>query len=931
MTRLILFLLAISVSVISFGQTIPTPKEHFGFNIGDDYMLATYTQTEAYFKKLAASDRVKLVDIGLTEEGRHQYQLIVTSPENHKKLDRYKEISVKMARAEGVTEEQARALSAEGKAIVWIDGGLHATEVVGTHQLIETLYQIVSRTDAETMRILDKVVILFTHANPDGQELVSNWYMREPKIEKRTLDFLPRLYQKYIGHDNNRDFFIMNMKETQNMGRQLFIEWIPQIMYNHHQAGPAGSVLAGPPYRDPFNYVFDPLMITGIDAVGAAMVNRLNAENKPGYTRLGGSVFSTWYNGGLRTTTHFHNMIGLLTEIVGGPTPSEIPVVPSRLIPNNNTPYPVPPQKWKFRQSIDYSVSLNYAVLDYAARNSDQLLYNIYRMGRNSIERGSMDYWTPYPDKIEAISTAFKNRPKKKDAPAQDVFGFTAPGIPMKYYDSIFRVPSHRDARGYIIPSDQPDFATAVKFVNALIKTGIRIEKAKTDFVVNKKKYPAGSYIVKNNQAFRPHVLDMFEPQDHPNDFQYPGGPPVRPYDAAGWTLAFQMGVKFDRLIENFDGPFDQLPYGELQHPQGKTEGTATAGYIINAKANNAFTLVNDLLKEGQEVYRLPDGLAGNHNVPAGSFYVPSKSKAKSILEKDVNNLGLTITGVTKTPTDALAKVSAPRIALWDSYGGSMPSGWIRWLMEQYHFQADIIYPKDIDTGDLKKKYDVIVFVTRAIPKAGKETTDEWGFFRKEPKEEAIPVEFHHKMGKITPEKSIPQLKAFLEAGGKIITIGTSANLAYHLRLPVKDALTEVYQGSERTLPNDKYYVPGSLLRVKLDSTQTATWGLANETDVYFENSPVFKLAPEAIAQGKVTPLAWFGDENPLRSGWAWGANYLKGGVVAFEAPVGKGKLYSFSPEITFRAQAHGTFKMLFNQLYFVDEVPKKVKLDQKR
>ena len=186
-------------------------------------------------------------------------------------------------------------------------------------------------------------------------------------------------------------------------------------------------------------------------------------------------------------------------------------------------------------------------------------------------------------------------------------------------------------------------------------------------------------------------------------------------------------------------------------------------------------------------------------------------------------------------------------------------------------------------------------------------------------------------MGKITPEKSIPQLKAFLVAGGKIITIGTSANLAYHLRLPVKDALTEVYQGSERTLPNDKYYVPGSLLRVKLDSTQTATWGLANETDVYFENSPVFKLAPEAIAQGKVTPLAWFGDENPLRSGWAWGANYLKGGVVAFEAPVGKGKLYSFSPEITFRAQAHGTFKMLFNQLYFVDEVPKKVKLDQKR
>lgn len=247
----------------ALAQTLPSPKEHFGFNIGDDYQLATYTQTEAYFRKLAAaSDRVKLVDIGMTEEGRHQLMLIVSSPENLKKLDRYKEISQKLARAENLSDEQARTLADEGKAIVWIDGGLHATETVGTMQLIETIWQLVSRKDPETMRILDQDVILLTHANPDGQEIVTNWYMREPKAEKRVLDNLPRLYQKYIGHDNNRDFFIMNMKETQNIGRQLFVEWIPQIMYNHHQRGPAGSVLAGPPYRDPFNYVFDPLMIS---------------------------------------------------------------------------------------------------------------------------------------------------------------------------------------------------------------------------------------------------------------------------------------------------------------------------------------------------------------------------------------------------------------------------------------------------------------------------------------------------------------------------------------------------------------------------------------------------------------------------------------------------------------------------------------------
>ncbi|HMF70529.1 MAG TPA: M14 family metallopeptidase, partial [Flavitalea sp.] len=348
-----IFCLVVLFNICSFtilsAQTIPSPKEHFGFNIGDDYMLTTYTQAEAYFKKLAASDRTKLVDIGPTEEGRHQYMLIVSSPANIKNLDHFKEIAQKLAHAEGLTDDQAKALAAEGKAVVWIDGGLHATEVVGAHQLIETMYQFVSRQDAETMEILDNAIILFTHVNPDGQELVSDWYMRNPDLKKRSYSQLPRLYQKYIGHDNNRDFFMMNMKESQNISRQQYVEWMPQIVYNHHQTGPPGSVLAGPPYRDPFNYVYDPLLVTSLDGVGAAMNNRLSRENKPGYTQRSGSNYSTWWNGGLRTTPYFHNMIGILTEIIGSPTPAKVPLVPARLIPNMSTPNPVTPQDWHFR------------------------------------------------------------------------------------------------------------------------------------------------------------------------------------------------------------------------------------------------------------------------------------------------------------------------------------------------------------------------------------------------------------------------------------------------------------------------------------------------------------------------------------------------------------------------------------------------------
>jgi len=904
-------------------QTITSPKEHFGFAIGDDYQLATYTQTEAYFKKLAASERTRLVDIGLTEEGRHQYMLIVSSPENLKNLNRYQEISRRMARAEGLTDEQARELAAEGKAVVWIDGGLHSTETVGTHQLIETAWQLVSRNDPETRRILDNVIVLLVHANPDGQELVTNWYMRELKPEKRSLENLPKLYQKYAGHDNNRDFYMLNMKETQNMGRQLFVEWIPQIMYNHHQRGPAGSVLAGPPYRDPFNHVFDPLMVTGIDALGAAMYNRLNSEKKPGFTRLNGASFSTWYNGGLRTTTHFHNMIGLLTEIVGGPTPENIPLVPQRLIPNGNTPNPVTPQRWHFKQSIDYSLSLNYATLDYAARHRYELLFNIYRMGKNSIERGSQDYWTPYPRRVEAIAQAYQADQRKSSGTATasataDPFGWSnRGGIPAKYYDSVFRVPAQRDPRGFIISADQPDFATATKFINALIRTGILVEQATAPFTVAGKSYPAGSYVVKTAQAFRPHLLDMFEPQDHPNDFQYPGGPPIRPYDAAGWTPAYQMGVQFDRVLEGFEGPFRRIPYGELQTPKGRVEGSG-AGYLLSARANNAFIAVNDLMKAGLDVYRLPSGVPGRSDLGTGTFFIPNAGKAKALLDQAASEHGLIVSALGKRPANAV-KLKPLRIALWDTYGGSMPSGWVRWLMEQYHFPMQVIYAPEIDAGDLRKKYDVIVFVTRAIPAPGSREVESYGAPSREPKAEELPAEYRPWLGKISAEKSVPQLKKFMEEGGSVVTIGSSTNLAYHLGLPVRNALMEMTNtGQERPLGADKYFVPGSILQVATDSTQQAAWGMPAKADIYFEASPVFKLAPDAMIKGQVQPLAWFADGKPLRSGWAWGQSYLKDGIAAFVANVGNGKLYAFGPEITFRAQSHGTFKLLFNQLYGV-------------
>ncbi len=893
--RKVLFLcllFALTLSNVN-AQSIPSPKEHFGFNIGDNYHLATFTQTEAYFKKLAAaSNKVKLQVIGKTEEGRNQYMVIVSDPSNIRQLEKYKSISQKLARAEGLSDEEAKQLAKDGKSVVWIDGGLHATEVVGAHQLIQTIYTVLTRDDEETKRILKSTIILFVHANPDGQELVSNWYMRNADTLKRTTDNVPRLYEKYIGHDNNRDFFMLNMSESRNMSRQLYIEWMPQVLYNHHQTGPPGTVVAGPPYRDPFNYVYDPLLVTGIDALGAVMSSRLNAEGKPGYTMKAGSVYSTWWNGGLRTAAYYHNIIGLLTEIIGNPTPSKIPLVPQRLIPNSATPYPITPQQWYFKNSIDYSVSLNYAVLNYASRYKDELLYNIYTMGKHSIEAGSKDSWTMSPKKVELLNETFK-------ADKKEIKGDT---LPVEYFSKVYKNKELRDPRGYIVTANQT--TTAASFINILLHSGIKVQKATSEFMVAGKNYPAGSYIVKTNQAFRPHVLDMFEPQDHPNDFQYPGGPPVRPYDAAGWTPAFTMGIQFDRILEDFNGPFENIAYGDAQSPKGKISSDAKqiAGYTFSTKDNASYVAVNDLLKEGAQVYKNKE-----------QYFVANSDKLKTIIEQVSRDKGVNFTSTSTKPNNMDQQVKPLRIALWDKYGGSISSGWVRWIFEQYHFPFNLTFAKEIDSVNLNEKYDVIVFVEGAIPALRAEPSP-WE--EKEPKADEVPEAYQSKIGKITAQKSIPALQKFLNNGGRVITIGSSANLAYHLNLPVRNALVEMVAGKEKALPGEKFYIPGSVMQVDVDNNYSPNWGMNNKADVYFSASPVFKLVPEAIAQKEVTPLAWYATTTTLRSGWAFGQSYLQDGVAAFEAKVGKGKLFVYGPEITFRGQTHGTYKMLFNQLY---------------
>ncbi|MDR2560880.1 MAG: hypothetical protein LBC63_03805 [Holophagales bacterium] len=895
---------------------VTKPKEALGFDVGQDYCLANYSQLASWWKKLdQESDRMKLVEIGKSEEGRPQYMAVITSPENHKNLNRYKEIAKKLALAEGLSDSQARELAKEGKAVVWIDGGLHGTEVLGAQQLLELVYQMVSRTDAETTRILKDVILLAVLANPDGMDLVSDWYMREKDPTKRSLANVPRLYQKYAGHDNNRDSYMSNLAETTNMNRVLFMEWFPQVMYNHHQSGPAGTVMFAPPFRDPFNYNIDPLVMMQLNLVASAMHTRFVSEEKPGVTMRGGANFSAWYNGGLRTITYFHNMVGILTETIGSPTPMGIPLVLSRQLPSGDLPLPIAPQKWHFRQSIDYSISADRAILDLASKYREDFLFNIYRMGKNSIERGSRDSWTLSPKAIQAIRDAAPK--EQQQAPIDEMPTFArAANLPSGLYETALKHPDRRDPRGYILSADQPDFPTATKFINSLIKNGITVHQATAPFQVKGKNYPKDSWVVKTAQAFRPHVLDMFEPQDHPDDFQYPGGPPIAPYDVAGYTLAMQMGVQYDRILDAFDGPFQKVQ-GLQSAPPAKVVGTQrAAGYLISHAANDAFRIQNRVFKGGGSVFWIKNAIDidGAHYQP-GAIYIPDSQGMRPLLENAAVELGVEVRAVAQKPEGELQAIAQKRIGLWDQYGGSMPSGWLRFILEQFEFPYELVFAPMLDAGNLAAKFDVIILPDGAITQRPRLAGGGAPGGTRQLQDSDLPAEFRGRQGRISIETTLPALKEFASAGGTIVAMGSSSAIGEMLGLGATNAMTETANGRMQPLPRDKYYVPGSVLQMTVDNSQPLAYGMGTEANVFFNNSPAYKISEAAIANG-ARAVAWFDLPNPLKSGWIHGPAYLNGTIAAMDIPHGKGRLCLIGPEPTFRAQPHGTFKLLFNAIY---------------
>lgn len=837
---------------------VPTPESVIGWEPGADYRLADYDQIREYFRRVAdASDRVELERIGTSAEGRAMWMAKISTPENLANQERYREIARRMAMAEDLTDEEARQLASEGKAVVWIDAGLHATEVATAQHSPKLLHRLATGQDVETRRILeDAIVLLMPFMNPDGLDIVVDWYERNLGTEYETAP-LPVLYHKYVGHDNNRDWFMNLMPETRAVTAQLWHRWYPQIVYNHHQTGPFPSRIFVPPFKDPMNPNIPALVTRGINLVGSAMAYRFAQEDKPGVVSR--ESYTQWWNGGMRTAPYFHNQIGILTETnlyeYATPRYYEPDRMPSTFGTGRSTERPsvfyANPWEggwWRIGDAVEYMLTASMAVADIGARLKDKWLYDTYRMGRRAIEAGEQG--GPY---------------------------------------------------AYVLPAEQWDSGAAAELVTVLRQGAVEVHRAGSSFRAGGTEYGAGSWIAYAGQPYRAHLMDMMEPQLYPDRREFPGGPPITPYDLAGWTLPMQMGVQVDRIDEPFDRVGEPVTARTVEPDAGTVEGSGPVWLLTSAR-NDAHSAAWSLLGEGGSMERATEGFtAGGTSWPAGTFLLRAD---RGRLEELAAEHGLHFRGAGQgAEVETVAVNGQPRIGLYRSWVSNMDEGWTRWILEQWGMPYDTLRDDEVRAGDLSS-YDVVV-----LPEQGARS-----ILNGHP-EGTMPEEYTGGVG----VEGAAALERFVRGGGTLVALDHASEFAtQQFGLPLENGVAG--------LSDEEFFIPGSLIRLSVDTSDPIAWGMQEETAGYFVRSLAFDVIPPASeeegAEGpkrgtrRVDVAVRYAGDDLLMSGWELGASqHIGGQPAAVRVPHGEGQvvLTAFRPQ--FRAQPRGTFKLLFNAL----------------
>ena len=838
---------------------IPTPESVLGFPVGADFKLVTYDESIHYFQRLAAaSNRIKLVDVGRTSTGHAWTLAIISSAENLANLDRLREIAQQLAHPTGVTDDQARALSREGKTFVDISGGLHASEIAGSQHTIQLAYDLLSRNDDKTKAILNStVLLLWPSINPDGQNIVANWY-RQNVGTPYEVSPLDELYQKYIGHDNNRDGYMLNVVESRVVAR-TWRQWEPQIIYVQHQTAPFPTRIWLPPFAEPIAPRVAGLMSREVNAIGMLIAQALETNGQIGATHMG-KGFDAWYPGYIDYMPMLQNIASFWTETAlfsyatpGFYTIDDFPAEYRDLRPQSLYASPWPGGWWHLKDAMDYMETASLAVLEYAAKYREEVQWNRYQAGRNAIAR------------------------YRKEPPY-----------------------------AYIVPQSQRDPGAAAELLKRLAFLGVRVSDLSRDAVHAGVRYPKGTWVIPMDQEYAELVRQLFERQVYP-DLKDDAGGPEPPYDAAGWTLPYQMDVRvlearvpltadFRAALQSVQGKTVDLsvpsaPFATnaiaagIVPPPARITGVGAA-LAVDPAQNDAFRLVNRALAAGGAVH-----LDGGRYVVSGVAWAKLEAWATELSLRAERRVGF-------DPASASVR---SRVALYKSLSPSMDEGWTEWLLDQFEFKYTVITNTDFAAGDLGARFDVILFASDRA----RTITDGFGKGR-------VPPAIEGGLG----DEGTRALDEFVRKGGTMVAINSSALFAIDaLHLPVKNTV--------RGLASKDFFASGSILEVITDPAHPMMAGMPERAKVFVDQSPVFS-AQDGF-EGSV--LARYAKEgSPLLSGYLLGEKYLQGMAAAMDVKHERGHvvLIGFRPQ--WRGQPFGTFRVMFNAAFFGREVADKVK-----
>lgn len=856
-----LVMTAMLVAAVGFSQSIPSPDAFAGFPIGSDGNLLRWEKIVDYFEILdEQSDRVLVRELGKTHNGNPFILATISSPANMARLDEIQATQKRIAYPGGLSEDEIDEIAKSSPAVVMVSCNIHATEIGASQMAIEIAHRLATDDSAWTKRVLDNVVFLLVPSfNPDGQVMVTDWNNRVRGTENVWAP-LPYLYHPYIGHDNNRDAYMMTQPESRYGNQILFQEWFPQVYVDEHQQGNSGMRVFVPPFANPINPNVDPAIWAQAGKIGFAMYQALHEAgiDGVGYDQR----YTGWWQGGFLRGAWFHNIVGMLTEVASANLAS--PVVqqkaelgkrprggsraawyderekdpaapappPTDVMPRYDYPRPWLGGEWTLRDIINSELAITTALLESAADQRRRLIRTQIRMGLDAIAAGEAgDPWA------------------------------------------------------YLFDPEQQDPAALYRLLEVLHFGGVIVERAEAAFEFDGRTWLEGTYVIRMAQPFRAYAKDLLEPQEHPDPGLMPPGKMAdQPYDSTAWTLPLQMGVETVVAKEAFEAELERL--GTIPQPEGEWLVAGDGGVLINAGPNKLATLINRLHSAGEPVRLTQAAAAG---APAGSVHIEDEPPAE--LEAWVRELGLTAADA----PDELdsAQLEPVRVALYRPWTASMDEGWTRWLLEQYEFPFTPVFDADLREGDLRKKWDVLL-----IPGDRSDSSLISGNER-----QSTPKEYRGGMG----EQGRKAIRQFVSQGGRLVVWHDSVEFAQQtFELPLRDGL--------RTLPRSRFSCPGCFLRVQVDADHPIGYGMPDEGTAVFDDDAAFEPLP-AFSYVDFDVVARYPTDDLLQSGWMRGESHLSNLIAAAAVDYRRGSIVMIAFRPQFRAQPHGTFKLVFNAI----------------